>query len=99
MNRLFDRIFSAYAFHHFELDEKIRILSSLLPYLVPGGRMIIGDIAFRDQATLEKVKAEVGEEWEDGFCWLADEAIQALTKAGLRVNYRQISSYAGIFVL
>ena len=99
LDRPFDRIVSAYVFHHFELDEKIRILSTLLPHLIPGGRMVIGDITFQDRAALEKVKAEAGDDWEEEFYWLVDEAMQALTKAGMRARYQQISSYAGIFIL
>ena len=90
---------SAYVFHHFELDEKVRILRDLLPRLAPGGCMVIGDIAFQDQAAQDKVKAEAGEAWEDEFYWLVDQSRQALKKAGLRVSYHQISSCAGIFVL
>ena len=97
--RPFDRIVSAYVFHHFELDEKVRILRYLLPRLAPGGCMVIGDIAFQDQAAQDKVKAEAGEAWEDEFYWLVDQSRQALKKAGLRVSYHQISSCAGIFVL
>ena len=98
-HRPFDRIVSAYVFHHFELDEKIRILRGLLPRLAPGGRIVIGDIAFPNQAALEKVKAEAGEEWEDEYYWLVDQAMPALEKAGLRVSYRQVSACAGVFVL
>ena len=95
----FDRIVSAYVFHHFELDEKVRILRGLLPHLAPGGRMVIGDIAFRDRAALEKVKAEAGDDWDDEFYWLVDDAMQAFKKVGMRAEYRQISSCAGVFVL
>ncbi|HVM71481.1 MAG TPA: class I SAM-dependent methyltransferase [Anaerolineales bacterium] len=95
----FDRIVSAYVFHHFELDEKLRILRALLPRLAPGGWMVIGDIAFRDRAALEKVKAELGGEWEDEFYWLVDESRPPLEQAGLRVRYRQVSLCAGVFVL
>jgi len=97
--RPFDRIVSAYVFHHFELDEKIRILRGLLPRLAPGGRLIIGDIAFRDQAALDQVKAEAGPGWEDEFYWLVDQSLPALNKAGLQAGYWQISSCAGVFVL
>ena len=97
--RPFDRIVSAYVFHHFELKEKIRILRKLLPRLAPGRRMVIADFAFQDQAALDKVKGEAGEEWEDEFYWLVDESLPALQKAGLQARYRQISACAGIFVL
>lgn len=95
----FDRIVSAYVFHHFELDEKIRLLRGLLPRLAPGGRMLIGDIAFQNQAALDQVKVEAGEGWEDEFYWLVDQSMPALKKACLQASYLQISSCAGIFVL
>ena len=97
--RPFDRIVSAYVFHHFELDEKVRILRGLLPRLAPGGRLVIGDIAFQNQAALDQVKAEAGEQWEDEFYWLVDKSISMLKKAGLRASYQQVSSCAGVFVL
>lgn len=99
LNRPFDRIVSAYVFHHFELDEKVRILGSLLPRLAPGGRMIIGDIAFPDAAAREKVKIADGDEWEDEFYWLADETVPALENLGFIVEYTQVSACAGIFCI
>ncbi len=97
--RSFDRIISAYVFHHFELDEKIRILRGLLPRLAPDGRLLIGDIAFQNQVALDQVKAAAGKSWEDEFYWLADQSLPALKKAGLQASYQQISSCAGIFLL
>jgi putative AdoMet-dependent methyltransferase len=94
----FDRIVSAYVFHHFELDEKIRIVRELVSeHLVSGGRLVIADIAFQNKTALEKVKAAAGDEWEDEFYWLADESLAALKQAGLQAEYAQISSCAGMF--
>ena len=95
--RPFDCIVSAYVFHHFELDEKVRILRGLLPNLAPGGRIIIGDISFPDAAAREKVKVAAGDEWEDEFFWRSDEALPALEEAGFKVEYTQVSTCAGIF--
>ena len=95
----FDRIVSAYVLHHFEMDEKVRILHGLLACLAQGGRMVIGDIAFQDQAALEKVKFELGDDWEDEFYWLADAAVPLLRLAGMKTSYRQVSPCAGVFVI
>jgi len=95
----FDRIVSAYVFHHFELNEKVRILSVMLTRLVPGGRIVIGDIAFPDKAALEKVKRAVGGEWEEEFYWIATESTLVLEKAGFKVEYIQVSSCAGVYTL
>jgi putative AdoMet-dependent methyltransferase len=98
LNRPFDRIVSAYVFHHFSLDQKVSILRGLLPYLNPNGRIIIGDIAFQNTAALEKMKITVGDEWEQEFYWLADESLSALQEADMPARYTQVSSCAGVFV-
>lgn len=95
----FDVIVSAYVFHHFGLEEKVWIVRGLLAYLKPGGRIIIGDIAFPDRAGMEQVKMAVGDEWDEELYWLADEAWMAFDSAGIKVNYHQLSSYLGIFVI
>ncbi|MBE3068294.1 MAG: class I SAM-dependent methyltransferase [Chloroflexi bacterium] len=98
LNRPFDRIVSAYVFHHFELDEKVRIVRSLVSErLAPGGRLVIGDIAFPDAAAREKVKIAAGDEWEGEFYWQADETVPALENLGFIIEYTQVSACAGIF--
>ncbi len=99
LNRTFDRIVSAFVFHHFELNEKVRILLSLLPRLAPGGLIVLGDIAFCNQAALEQAKVKTGDEWEEEFYWLADESLFALGQVGLTAHYEQISRCAGVFIL
>jgi putative AdoMet-dependent methyltransferase len=95
----FDIIVSAYVFHHFELDEKVRIIRSLLEgQLAPGGRLVIGDIVFPDGARRERVKTAAGDEWEDEFYWLADETLAVFEKEGLDAEYSQVSSCAGTFL-
>lgn len=100
LERPFDRIVSAYVFHHFVLEEKIRILSSLAARrLSPDGRIVIGDVAFPNAAGRNRVREEAGEEWDEEFYWLADESISALEEAGMQAEYRQVSACAGVFVI
>ncbi len=99
LDRPFDRIVSAYVFHHFSLDQKVSILGNLLHHLAPTGKIIIGDIAFQDAASLEKVKNDIGSDWEDEYYWVADEAIPGIEKSGYKVHYKQVSICAGIFTL
>jgi putative AdoMet-dependent methyltransferase len=93
----FDRIVSAYVFHHFPLAEKVRILQGLLPRLAPAGTMLIGDIAFADQPALERVKSAAGDDWDDEYYWLADETLPRLHKAGMQAFFTPVSACAGIF--
>ncbi len=98
INQRFDRIVSAYVFHHFELDKKVQIITDLVNLqLNLEGCIIIADIAFQDLSTLEKEKLIVGDEWEDEFYWLADETIPALQNMGLIVQFHQVSPCAGVF--
>jgi len=99
-NHPFDCIISAYVFHHFELSEKVRIIQLLAAqHLAPAGFILIGDIAFQDQAALEAVKTAVGDQWDDEYYWIADQAIPALEEIGLKIAYSQVSSCAGVFAI
>jgi len=94
----FERIVSAYVFHHFELDEKVRLVQRIVSeLLLPGDRLVIADIAFPDRPTQEKTRVQLGEAWEQEFYWIADEAQAAFRQVGLRVDYIQVSACAGVF--
>ncbi len=100
LERRFDRIVSAYVFHHFELEEKVRLLSMLVEkHLSPHGRVVIGDIAFQDRAAWEAARANAGDEWEEELYWDAGLALPALRAAGLMAHFIQVSQYGGVFTL
>jgi putative AdoMet-dependent methyltransferase len=95
----FERIVSAYVFHHFPLDEKVKLIERLLPRLTPGGRILIADIAFPDATALENAKAEAGDGWDEEYYWVADESVTTLQKVGMRVEYTPVSNCTGVFTL
>lgn len=95
----FDRIVSAYVFHHFNLLQKVQLLRKLAERLAPLGKMVIADIAFKDQPALHQVRQAVGDDWEDEFYWLAAETIPALKSAGLAASFTPVSNMAGVFVI
>lgn len=94
----FDRIVSSYVFHEFDLATKIRLMARLArDHLAPGGRIVIGDVAFPNRQALEEAGAN---HWdEDEHYWEADEAIAACKAAGLAATYTQVSPCAGVFVV
>ncbi len=94
---LFDRIVSAYVFHHFVLNEKIRIVQALEQRLAPGGWLVIADIAFASLADMESARQVLGDAWEQEEYWLADEACAAMQAAGLEARYVPVSYCAGVF--
>jgi putative AdoMet-dependent methyltransferase len=96
--RRFDRIVSAYVFHHFEIAEKIAIVQRLVrDHLDPRGRLVIADISFPTQAALETYRLTAGDLWEDEPFWIAGEAVPALEAIGVAAQYAQVSPCAGLY--
>lgn len=93
----FDRIVSAYVFHHFELDEKVSICSRMCSLLKPGGRLLVADLMFARAADWELARQAAGPAWDEEYYWTASEALPALEQAGLSAQFHPIHRYAGIF--
>ena len=97
LDRRFDRIVSTYVFHEFDLDTKVRLLRRCAStHLQPGGRMVVGDIAFPSTSALLAAHADTWDEEE--HYWAADETIAACARVGLRATYTQVSRCGGVFV-
>lgn len=100
LGRRFDRIVSAYVFHHLELDAKVRMCRELvINRLTPNGALIIGDLSFPNKEKMVSFAKSVGDLWDEEFYWLADESIRTLEAAGLTVSYQQVSECAGVYLL
>ena len=100
LDRHFDRIVSAYVFHHFELPQKVSLCRELTTQrLLPAGRLVIADISFPDRAAMEAFASSIGELWELEPYWLADEALAGLCAADLAVTYEQVSACAGVYTI
>lgn len=100
LDRRFDRIVSAYVFHHFELPRKVEIIGSLVERgLAAGGRIAIADLSFPDRVTMHAFARSAGDLWEEESYWLADEALAAMEDAGRVLECSQVSSCAGVRAL
>jgi len=98
--RRFDRIVSAYVFHHFELSEKIMIIERLVNQLLaPDGRLVIADISFPTRQEFNAVRQAASDQWDDEPYWIVTDALPALNAICTDVAYVQISSCAGIYQL
>jgi putative AdoMet-dependent methyltransferase len=98
--RRFDRIVSSYVLHEFDLKTKVGILQRAAAHLAPGGRIVIGDIAFRTVAEREAARDRWYERWDDDeWYWAANEAVPALRAAGLNARHVQVSECGGVFVV
>lgn len=74
--RRYDCVVSTYALHHLTDAQKPPFLRELLARLNPGGRLLIGDVAFRTREELERCRAQNGSEWdEDEFYFVYEELL------------------------
>lgn len=100
LDRRFDRIVSAYVFHHFDLKGKIEFCKELTSsHLAPDGKLVIADLSFPNLQAMEAFAKSVGPLWEQEPYWLEDESSKALAAAGLRSTYVQVSACAGIYTI
>ncbi len=95
-DRSYDFIVSTYALHHLTDEQKIPLLRGLLERLNEGGRILIGDVAFKTRADLERCRRAVGDEWDDEeHYFVADE----MRRAFPGLDYRPVSHCSGILTL
>jgi len=94
----FDHIVSAFAFHHFDQPEKLRILTGLaVNHLSPGGSITIADIAFSASADQDTVRLALADDWEQEYYWIADQDLPVIHRAGLQADFTPVTPYAGVF--
>lgn len=82
-----------YAIHHIPDEDKVALIRSLLSRLVPGGAVLIGDVAFATVADREAARAAAGEDWDDDEFYSVAEVL-APELPGL--SFTRISPVAGI---
>lgn len=89
----YDFIIATYSLHHLTDAQKVSLLHTLCGCLKPGGKILIGDVAFETRAALEECRAAAGAEWdEDEIYFVADE----LRESFARLRFEQISACAGV---
>jgi len=99
-DKRFDAVVSAYVFHHVELPRKVEICKSLVRHnLTPGGKLIVADLSFQNQAAMEAFAHSIGDQWEAEPYWLVEDALPSLEQAGLQVDYEQVSACAGVYTI
>ncbi|MCU0485886.1 MAG: class I SAM-dependent methyltransferase [Anaerolineales bacterium] len=94
---VFDRIVSAYVFHHVPLADKVRLSAVFAARLAPQGKLVLADLAFPNAAGLEAMRRLAGAAWDEEYYWLADETLAAYQQAGMVARYTPVSICAGVF--
>ncbi|MFW9967550.1 MAG: class I SAM-dependent methyltransferase [Candidatus Thorarchaeota archaeon] len=97
----FDRIVSAYVFHHFNLDMKLKVINRILSELLGnGGMIIIGDTSYPSFAARANARKELIDVWDDTeFYWAADEVKLMGWGQDAHIVYEQVSSCGGVYLI
>lgn len=97
----YDRIVSAYAFHHLELQGKVALITKLLSqHLRPGGKLLIADVAFPSAWNLLQARERLAEAWDPSeHYWPVAEIEETLESIGIELEFRPVSFCAGVFEL
>lgn len=92
----YDAIIATYSLHHLADEDKTNFIKLLLPLLNNGGKILIGDVAFRTCDELEACKLQAGNSWDDEeFYFVYDEMKDKFPTA----TFNQISHCAGIITI
>ncbi len=92
----YDAVISTYALHHLTDEEKVALLRTLQGLLKPGGKVLIGDVAFRDRAAQDRCRTENGDGWDEDEHYFVYEDLQ---KALPDLTFTQLSPCAGLLTL
>ena len=94
--RRYDAIVATYSLHHLTDAQKPPFLRSLLALLRDGGKIFIGDVAFRTREELERCRREAGGSWDpDEICFVYDE----LKEFFPALEFTPFSHCAGVLTL
>lgn len=72
----FDFIVSTYALHHLSVAGQIAWIQEMLGHLKPGGRVLIGDVAFDNAAALYACRDQAGKRWDADEIYLTREQLK-----------------------
>ena len=96
LRQRYDFIVATYSLHHLTDAQKIAFLNTLRSCLHKDGKILIGDVAFKNRAQLNQCRQDTGAEWdEDEIYFVADELRQAFPD----LSFEQVSFCAGILTL
>ena len=92
----FVAIICTYAIHHLDDAAKIEFLKELQTYLLPAGKIYIGDVAFNTREELNACRDSCGDEWDDEEFYIVAEDV---SKEIAGVQFEKVSYCAGILTL
>lgn len=91
----FDAVVSTYAIHHLTDEQKLLLLREMAECVRPGGRVLVGDVAFETAQDRDACRERSGDEWDDEEYYMAMEELLPDLPGAFHC-YRQLSHCAGL---
>ncbi len=95
----YDAIISTYALHHLTDKEKVCFINHLLPLLKKGGKIFIGDIAFKTRKDLENCRYESKDYWDHDEHYFVYEELKTAFANQCKFEFYPISHCGGVFII
>lgn len=92
----YDAVIATYSLHHLTDAKKLPFIENLLSLLNTGGSIYIADVAFDTRASLEKCKAESGDEWDDDEMYFVYDELK---ESFPNMKFEQMSCCVGLLSL
>ena len=94
-NKSFDYIISTYAMHHLDDCEKVKFIKDMEACLNEGGKIIIGDVAFKTRELLEKCREDYSSYWDDEEIYFVFEELEE-SLYDRDISFIEISHCSGV---
>ncbi len=89
-----DTIVSTYAVHHLTQKEKHLLFEKIYSILPLGGKIVFGDLMFKDKESEKEMKTkypDLVEDFDDEFYWYLDEEAEKLESLGFSLSVCRFS--------
>lgn len=89
-----DTIISTYAIHHLTQKEKHILFERVLDFLPKGGKVIFGDLMFKNKKYENEMKnkyPDLIDDFDDELYWYIDEESKKLESIGFRIEIKKFS--------
>lgn len=96
VNKKYDAIVGTYALHHLDDEKKVTLIKFLLTLLNDGGKIYIGDVAFRSLKDLEACKKDAANYWDDDEIYFVYDEIK---KSLPDISFEKYSFCAGLLTI
>lgn len=92
----YDFIIATYSLHHLTDEVKAKVLKEALDLLKEDGKIIIGDVAFRNETEMAECREKAGDSWDSEEIYFVEEKFQ---KYFPKMSFEKISNCAAVIII